>query len=471
MWTPRFFRAPVVCGLLAVASPSFALAQQVELVDAVREALASNLDLAARERALAADGEAVELARSRLLPQMAVAARVQRLDDDRSDSERGDSTQDSLTLAGKLTQTIYDETDRAGVTIERHRFAGQALQLESFRLGLIRDVASAFLELDRAGATLGIQQQNRGLTVRNLETSRSRIAAGWSSDREVLRWQSQLASNDTAVVEARTQMLLSRFELNRVRNRSAEASIDPTPVTIDSYGFVYARKGIVDAIATPQGDRRLRDLLVSRGIGRSPDLATIDEAIAAAERELLADRRQLWLPSLGVDASLNHVANDGSGSDDADFEDTEWVLGATLAFPLYQGGGKFASLRQTRQTLSGLRIERRAATQSLDQAIRAAFAQASGSYASLQFAKDQEAAAARNYELVNDSYVLGVASILGLLDAQSQRLIARSSRVGAFYDFFEDLVAAEQQISLYPFLESEADMRALQDRIEQALAP
>ena len=54
---------------------------------------------------------------------------------------------------------------------------------ESFRLGVVEEAANAFLELDRARAVLDIQQRNRELTARNLETSRARIAAGWSSER------------------------------------------------------------------------------------------------------------------------------------------------------------------------------------------------------------------------------------------------------------------------------------------------
>ncbi len=468
MPSTRALWAFVVCGLLAGWGSPLASAAELELADAVREALDSNLDLAARRRALAADGEEVELARARLLPQLTVGARAQRLDDDRTDADRGETTEDSITFAGKATMTLYDENQRAEVSIQKHVYAGQGEQLAAFRLGVIEDAGSAFLELDRARAELDIQQRNRELTARSLGTSRARIAAGWSSDREVLRWESQLAANDTAVTDARTRTLLNRFELNRVRNRIAEAPVDPRPVELEEYGFVYARKAIVESIATPEGDRRLRDLLVGVGLARSPELAAIDFVIAAEERQLLANRRVLWAPSLGIDASISHLTADGSGGAD-DFDETEWTLGAALVFPLYEGGAKFAELRQTRETLSGLRIERRSVAQSVDQGIRAAFAQASGSYASLDFARRQEAAASKSYDLANDSYVLGVASILSLLDAQSQLLSAKQAVVDAFYDFFEDLLAAERQISLYPFLEPEPEMTELKDRFEQQL--
>jgi outer membrane protein TolC len=271
------------------------------------------------------------------------------------------------------------------------------------------------------------------------------------------------------VVDARTQVLANRFELNRVRNRSAEAPVVSIPAGVEAYGFVYAREAIALAIATPEGDRRLRDALVPVGLARSPELAALDEAIAAAERQLTANRRAFWVPTLVLGAGVNHLTQNGSGAPGLHFDDTQWDVGANLTFPLFAGGAKFAALRQIREALSSLRIQRRATGQSIDQGIRAAFAQASGDFAALGFARQQAGAARRNYELVNDSYILGVASILGLLDAQSQLLGAELAVANALIDFLEDLISAEQQMAFYPFLEPESEVTELLDRIERQL--
>ena len=229
MRTPRALIPSAALWLLAAPIPAGAADPELSLADAVHQALESNLDLAAQRRALAADRQQIDIARSTLLPQVDFGARAQVLDDDRNDADRGNVTQESVTVAAGLTQVLYDETYWADFGIQKHVYAGQQAQFESFRLGVVRDAASVFLELDRARALVDIQERNRTLTARNLETSRTRIAAGWSSEREVLRWESQLASNDTDVVQARTQVLVNRFELNRVRNQPAEAPIAPLP--------------------------------------------------------------------------------------------------------------------------------------------------------------------------------------------------------------------------------------------------
>lgn len=455
---------------VAAASPAHAAqpAAELELAEAVREALDANLDLAARRRSLEADREEIAVARSVLLPQVEVGARGQILDDDRSDASRGNNRQESLLVAGELTQVLYDEDDRASFDIQKHVYAGQVQQFESFRLGVVLDAATAFLELDRSNAVLGIQRRNRDATRRNLETSRARFAAGWSGEREIVRWESQLAANDGAVRLAEAQVLQNRFELNRVRNRPPESAVATRPATVDEYGFVYGREAIAKAIVAPAQDRKLRDVLVRVGLPRSPVLAALDASIAAAERQLTANRRAFWVPSLSLAAGADHLVNGGNAAAD-DFNETEWVLKGLVQFPLFQGGAKTAGLRQARELLASARTQRRATALELDQRIRRALAQASGSFANIDFTRRSVEAARRNYELVDASYVLGVASTLDLLDAQSQFLDAELGAIEALYDFHEDLVAAERELALYPFLEPPADVEQILDGVERAL--
>jgi len=450
----------------ATAPVARAVDPELTLAEAARQAIAGNLDLVAQRQALAAAREDIALARSGLLPQVGIGARAELQGEDRSDAAGGDQTTKSALVAAGIDQVLYDEERWAGFAIQKHVYAGQVQQLESFQLGVVQDAALAFLEFDRAQQLLEIQQRNREVTRQNLETSRSRIAAGWSSDREVLRWESQLAGNDTAVRAAEVAVLQNRFALNRVRNLAPESTVVVRSATPAADGFVYARVSIADAVAAPEKDRRMRDFLVHTGLRRSPELAALDASIAAAERQLVASRRAFWVPSLNLTADVDRLTSSTSGDD---FDATEWGVTGQLTFPLFQGGAKFAGLAQARETLASLRTARTATAQSLEQAIRAAFARASGSFASVSFAQRQTEAARRNFELVDASYELGVAAIIDLLDAQQQLLDAEVGEVDAVYGFLEDLVAAERAISFYAFLEPPGDVDALLAQLESEL--
>ena len=173
------------------------------------------------------------------------------------------------------------------------------------------------------------------------------------------------------------------------------------------------------------------------------------------------------MPTLTFQAGVDYLANHSNTEDD--FNQTEWGVKGVLGYPLFEGGAKLAGLEQARAALQSLRTDRRALAQSLEQAIRAAFAQASGAFESVGFAQRRSAAAQKNFELVERSYALGVASILDLLDAQSQLLDAELALNDATYGFLQDLIAAERAISFYPFLEAPSEVQALLDGVAREL--
>ncbi|MBW2316296.1 MAG: TolC family protein [Deltaproteobacteria bacterium] len=459
----------VLLATLLAAIPFARIARADEplsLAEAVRQTLAANLELATERQALAAVREDIGLARSSLLPRADFGARAEHLDTRRT-GPAGDRNIDSFLVGAQLTQSVYDEDSWAGFTSQKFVYQSQVQEYEAFQLGIVQQAATAFLDHDRAQETALIQLSNRELTRKNVETSRARIAAGWSSEREVLRWESQLAQNDAQVRAARVAILQSQYALNRLRSRPPETLLPTAATTIGEYGFVYARTRITDALVVPDQDRRMRDFLVRLGLRRSPDLAGLDASIAAAERQWTASRRAFYVPSLDFGAGVDDLSNDASGTN---VDGREWFIEGVLRFPIFEGGAKVARFEQTRAILASLRTERRATAQAVEETIRSSFAQATGSFDTVGFARRSAEAAQRNYELVNAAYVLGVASILDLLDAQEQQLAAELARVDANYDFLQDLIDAEQALSFYAFLVAPTEVEPLLDALEQQLA-
>jgi outer membrane protein TolC len=458
--------------LLAVcaAVPTSARAQALGLAEAVQQALGSSVELEAARASLDASRKNVRLSRSALLPQIGVGAQGQILDDDRADGSRGNATQKSATVYATAVQELYDETSWAAYGTQKHLLASQEQSFAATRLDLAVQAADAFLQLEQAREILRIQQQNRDVTLRNIETARARVAAGYSGERDVLRWQTQLAGNETAVIQAEAQSLLALFELNRLRNRAREDPADVVRSELETYGFVFKRAPLAEAITTEEGALRLRDFMVREGLARSPVLASIDAQIDAESRQLTARKRAFWLPSARLGAGINHLAAEQrADGQTTDINETEWGVRAALDFPLYEGGAKFSGLSQTRLTVSSLRKSRRAEAQAVEQSIRSAFALATSSYLALGYARDAVESSRKNYELVNDSYVAGVSSILDLLDAQTELLSATIGATQARYGFLRDLVSAEQAISMLVFLESPEEEAALLDRLEASM--
>ena len=90
---------------------------------------------------------------------------------------------------------------------------------------------------------------------------------------------------------------------------------------------------------------------------RSPELASLDASIAAAERNLKASNRAFWVPTLTLNAGVDYLA---SKNQDSGFNQTEWIVKGLLSYPIARGGARFAGLDQARASLDSLRTDRRA---------------------------------------------------------------------------------------------------------------
>ena len=87
----------------------------------------------------------------------------------------------------------------------------------------------------------------------------------------------------------------------------------------------------------------------------------------------------------------------------------------------------------------------------------------------MTYARNQADAAQENFDLVDASYTLGVASILDLLDAQQQLLTAELALADAVYGFLDNLVVAERTLSFYPFVEPPGEVESLISGLELEL--
>ncbi len=146
-----------------------------------------------------------------------------------------------------------------------------------------------------------------------------------------------------------------------------------------------------------------------------------------------------------------------------------WKYGMTMYWPIVDGGANINKVKQSRFQLSALELQKNDIKNSIEQSIRASVAVVISDYINISFAKLQADAAEKNYELVYDSYFVGESSLLDLLDAQNQKLVADIQSRVALYTFFSDLLAVEQAIGYFPFLEPAEEVNEIIIELERRL--
>ena len=187
----------------------------------------------------------------------------------------------------------------------------------------------------------------------------------------------------------------------------------------------------------------------------------------------LAARRSFWSPVIGLRGDVDRdLSRGGAGSaapalplafPAADRDDWSIAISATL--PLWSGGARAAELRQAREELAGLRLERQALAEAIELRIRAGLFEAGSTYPAIDLAREAARAARNNLELVTDAYSRGAVSIIELLDAQNADVAAGEFAANAVYEFLLDLMEVQRATNTFDFFVSDEGRDAWFERL------
>lgn len=460
----------IACILIA-GLPTAGRAQCGELtwLEAIQQALDANQALAAARQALDAQRKEVAIARAAMLPRLTGGGSGLISSGATFSASAGVIPEKTTQAAGLLQQTLYNQASIDALGAQKHLYQSQQDDYELSRAQTIAGAGQDYVSVLLAEALLKVQQQNVDLTEESLDITKSQERAGAVLFRDVLRWQSQLYADQQGVVTQEAAVLITRFKLNQMRNRPAEQICVLEELTVAKDGFIFASPVVFEAASDDGKATVVRDYLVELGIERSPEIRGLDAQIRSQERTMKSARR--WLvPS--VDASLAgavFLKTGGGGSDVQTSGDTFWQAQGLLTWNILDGGAFIAGMNLEKARLYSLRSERTEAATALEEAIRARAAVAIAAFETIGLSTLQTETATKNYELVNEAYLEGDATFLELLDSQQQLLDAQKSAKRALYGFLSDLLAVEQSINYFPFLESDADarVRELEARLGQ----
>ena len=444
--------------------------RRLSLDSAVREAIAVNLDLAVQEKKVASGKQAVRQVRSRLLPQIDLEAGGVIIDDDRATAGWGANPERTFSGSATATQLIYDDEAWSDYKVEKHRQTSREEERETLRLDIAFDAAVAYLNVLRAKTLERIQKDNLKLTRANLERAHARVSIGVASRAELFRWESEIANKRQDVLAVEAQRRRTENALNRLLHRPLEERFATKEADLQDPLLLVSDKRFFNYVDNPISFRIFRDFLVEEGVAAAPEIRRIDAATAAQERILTSSKREFWLPAFSLQGGVTELFEDGGeGSRDQSptgRNDTDWSAGIFATFPLAKGGQKFASVKRARAELSGLRLERQATAERIEERIRSALHETGASYPSIRLSHQAAEAARQNLKLVTDSYARGVVSIIDLLDAQNAALVANQAAESAVYNFLVDLMGVQRAAGQFDFFLTPGEREAWFERLK-----
>ncbi|MDF2780482.1 MAG: type secretion outer membrane protein TolC family [Geminicoccaceae bacterium] len=293
------------------------------LEDALVAAYLTNPNLEAQRAALRATDELVPQALDGWRPTVGVDSGVAYNDVDSSvGGDTFTSTSNSLTL----DQELYS----GGETVANTERAERLVRLERARLQAIEqdvllDAVTVYTNLLAAQAVLDFAIQNETRLTRQLQATRDRFEVGEVTRTDVAQAEARFSGATADRVQAEGALSVAEADYRRVINQEPGTLVVPQPLGALPANELEAQQ--LSEVANPNVVAAQFDLAASR--------SEVDVA------------RSALLPRLSVRGELTYT--------DDPTATLEWrrdaIVGANLRVPLYQGGGEYARVRQTKQTV------------------------------------------------------------------------------------------------------------------------
>jgi outer membrane protein TolC len=423
----------VLAVVMGIALPRAARADALTLEVAVEKGVA--LDEAvriARARTTQADA-AVQKARSALLPDLEATGTYTRRSGEVTRTIDGEEvvTQSANALSANVTlsSTVFDPSAWPAVGAAKKQREATKLDEVDQRRRTGFSTAGAFL------LALGQERIVQAATDRRdlAQARRKEVAARVEAQ---LTGRNDLTQADLELATAERELTAASVALTDAYAQLAYWIGEPVRGPLVEPTWLYTRAS-EPAIAKPAPPRDAAAIKLA--IAGRPDLAAarlrIDSAVEAAK----IPGRRIW-PVVGVFGQVRFTNEAGLSGND-----TDWSLGVTATWSIWDGGERAADARSARAAaeiakLESAGAERRAATE-----LDTAQIQLDGARADVAAATTAAEAAARNVEEVGILYGQGLVRALEVTDAASRKFDAEVARVRATIAVaaaYLDLVAA-----------------------------
>ncbi|MEX6723128.1 TolC family outer membrane protein [Parapedomonas caeni] len=376
------------------------------LEEALGLAYSSNPDLAAQRAALRAVDEDVASAVSGYRPDIGVTSAITR-----TDVDDGTDAATTKSVSGQLSQSLFSglRTVNSVKAADAAVLAGRE-SLRFSEISVLRDAVAAYMDVVRDEEVLRLNQNNVEVLQRQLQASRDRFEVGELTRTDVAQSEARLSSAVSARIAAEGNLTASREAYRRV--------IGQAPGTLGKPGQLPALPATVDEAI----EVALKESPVALAARYTEQAAGHNVAVA----------KGAVLPSLSANLGLSYRKNDTTAAvTTIDDDRVTSTVGLTLTVPLYQAGAEYASVRRAQQVRSQRMLEIASAERQVVEGVRNAWEGLRTARSTITSARSAVTANEIALEGVKQEQEVGSRTILEVLNAEQELLVARSELVTA----------------------------------------
>lgn len=282
-------------------------------------------------------------------------------------------------------------------------------QLTNVEEGVLLDAVTAYVDVVRDAATVGLRQNNVAVLRKQLDATQEQFKVGELTRTDVAQSQARLSGAQADLTQAVGQLQVSRSNFEHFVGRPAEVleqhpAAPPLPTSEET--AIDGSLALNPAVVAAKENERASDYAV-------------DDAAGAL------------LPQLSVQGQYQYAHN--QAATEFGIGNNEHITAVTgqLTIPIYQGGGEEASVRQAKQLDAQAKLNIADAQRQAVDATRTAWESYASAVAAIQSNKAQADANKVALEGVRQEQQVGSRTVLDVLNAEQELLNSQVSVVSS----------------------------------------
>ncbi len=316
----------------------------------------------------------------------------------------------SRTFGATATQTLFNGFQTAHRTRQAEsQVDGARETLRLTEQQILLDAATAYMNLLRDGAILELNENNVQVLTEQLKQTRDRFNVGEVTRTDVAQAESRLAAGRSALLGAQSNFVTSQANYRRV------IGIDPGKLAPGTPVDRLSPNTLVKAIA--------------QGQAQSPSVLASMYGVDVAELGVKISEGALY-PNLSVTASASY----GQQPAFETAQETQASVVGQLTIPIYQGGGEYSTIRQSKETLGQQRLNLDVNRDQARATVVQSWGQLDAAKAQIEATTAQVNSAEIALNGVREEARVGQRTTLDVLNAQQELVNARVALVTAQHD-------------------------------------
>jgi len=336
-----------------------------------------------------------------------------------------DITRDNFNLSLNANVTLFDGfANYESVDLENENERSLRLTFEREKNGVVINVSQYFFDVLKKEQIVKTNEDNLAESISQLERIREYFNVGKITMADVYKQEVQVAQNELSLEQTKNDFKKAKVDLLFAMNEDINKEYD-----IDS-------KGIKSALS--EADLKLIlenssdiDKLVKNAIDNRYDYKTGLQDIKISKTKLSIAKKYLYYPTLTAFGNYNL-----SGTDVREITDTRVAgYGLTLSYPIFQGfnldvGEQIAEVNLKQKSEDLKLIERQIKSE-----IKKAVLDLETAYKQIEILETNIVSAEQDKLLSEESYRVGLATILDVQTANTKLNNLRLEKINAVYNF------------------------------------